>query len=56
MNEKIDAIIKFLQGRTNLTFSVAEVNAIISHLNGMKETEKKEENQEDIPSKKQKNP
>jgi len=52
MNQKIDQLIKFLSDRTNLTFSIAEVNAMISHLNGMKEPEKKEEKPEEIKTKK----
>lgn len=36
MNEKLDTIIKYLQGKTT-TFSVAEINEISSMLNGLKE-------------------
>lgn len=45
MNEKLDAIIKFMQGKST-AFSVAEINEISGMLNSLKEVKKDEPEKE----------
>lgn len=45
MNEKLDAIIKFMQGKST-AFTVAEINEISSMLNSLKEVKKDEPEKE----------
>ena len=46
MNEKLDAIIKFMQGKST-SFTVAEINEISSMLNSLKEVKKDETKKEE---------
>mgnify|MGYP003534466876 CR=1 FL=1 len=45
MNEKLDTIIKYMQGK-NTTFTVAEINEISGMLNSLKEAKKDEPEKE----------